>query len=80
MNQNKIGMVFIVCFALAALAKTTPKYLGIPGFRDCLGVETIGSARFLCLPSEKPAACEEDSWRQLNELSDSEKIAACRER
>ena len=42
-----------------------PSYLSIDGFKDCLDEETKEGYTSLCLPKEKPVACNEDSWLEI---------------
>lgn len=55
-----------------------PKYLSIKGFKKCFSIETKGSARFYCMPKDRPEDCFYEAWEQLNHLEDTEKIPQCK--
>jgi hypothetical protein len=56
---------------------TTPKYLAIPDVKKCLGEKSKGTWTEVCVPAEKPAACPKESWKQLNDLTGTDKVPSC---
>lgn len=47
----------------------TPKYLSVPKFKECLSQTTLESATYWCLPKDKPTACPNDSWEELQQMN-----------
>ena len=50
-----------------------PEYLNVPGWKDCLGEKQLGSHSVVCLPSEQPENCLQNSWLELIRIWASEK-------
>ncbi|MDX1901231.1 MAG: hypothetical protein SFW66_04385 [Gammaproteobacteria bacterium] len=48
------------CWSLPA-----PKYLSVYHWKHCVHTVTLGTARFVCLPAQKPFHCPTASWEQL---------------
>ena len=42
-----------------------PEYLNVQGWKDCLGEKQLESHSVICLPSEKPENCLQNSWLEL---------------
>jgi len=63
--------------AIESSAVLPPKYLEIESFKLCLGTQEINTASFLCMPSGKPDACPEMSWKQLKALTGKDAIPDC---
>ena len=50
-----------------------PKYLSVLGHENCLGTyNPTPNYKAKCLPSAKPLACIDDSWKILNHVFDGE--------
>lgn len=54
-----------------------PRYLQVPGFKQCLASQQINTYRTWCLPADRPQACPQDSWDALSRLSGVDKMPAC---
>merc|ERR1719186_1909110 len=43
-----------------------PAYTEVPGYKLCLGKESLGSSTNWCFPAHKPEACKYESWVKLS--------------
>ena len=83
MGKRSTRRCVMVCTALLSVvalgiwAALPPKYLDIKDFDHCLTAKDMGSYRAWCLPATKPAACPQESWRQLNQLTGPDKVPGC---
>ena len=77
-NMKKKIMLGLASIPLLASTNTmvgtdpsshTPKYLSVDKFKECLGSQSVGSAKILCLPDTKPAKCPQESWDKLQNMS-----------
>ena len=50
-----------------------PEYLNVQGWKDCLEEKQLGSHSVVCLPSEQPDNCLQNSWLELIRIWTSEK-------
>lgn len=67
--QQTLMLVFII-LALGAVnsyAALPPRYLSVPRFQSCLGVEKKSTWTAYCLPQFRPTACPEASWTLLSQ-------------
>ncbi|MFC7421757.1 hypothetical protein ACFQNF_18010 [Iodobacter arcticus] len=78
-NMRKLSMAiaFITGISANSFAALPPKYLEIKDFKKCLQEKEIDSYRIVCMPKKKLAACPRASWKQLNALTENDKIPAC---
>ncbi|KAL7070881.1 hypothetical protein ACQ4LE_009885 [Meloidogyne hapla] len=55
-----------------------PRYLNVPGFKDCLGSKktNLGHEAW-CFPESKPQKCDDNSWKELQELEDNDELRQC---
>lgn len=60
----------IVGWVGSAQAALPPKYLSVPQWQDCVETVTKGTAQFICLPSDKPKNCPDESWQELIGLNE----------
>jgi len=65
-------LIFIALFltTITSWAVLPPKYLSVPGWKDCVGQVSKEGAQFICLPATKPANCAADAFKQLNDLNE----------
>ena len=47
--------------------RVPPAYLGVEGFKQCLGSMEVGGAEMLCKLKERPEDCSDSAWRELHE-------------
>ena len=47
--------------------RVPPAYLGVEGFKQCLGSMKVGGAEMLCKLNVKPDDCSDSAWRELHE-------------
>lgn len=45
-----------------------PKYLSVPGFKQCLSLKNMGTWESWCLPKKKPTQCANVSWKKLQRM------------
>ncbi|WP_156455135.1 hypothetical protein [Janthinobacterium sp. B9-8] len=78
-NMRKLSMAIALIAGISAnsFAALPPKYLEIKDFKQCLQEKEINSYRIVCMPKKKLAACPRASWKQLNALTENDKIPAC---
>ena len=50
-----------------------PEYLNVPGWKDCLGEKQLESHSVVCIPSEQPENCLQNSWHELIRIWTTEK-------
>ena len=63
-----------------AIRLPAPQYVSVWNWQDCADTKWSEdcSFSFHCLPAEKPAACQEDSWSQLNAIEDAyDRLESC---
>jgi len=71
-------MAALMCCMMAQIsAVLPPKYLSIKDFKQCLKTKNMGSWEALCMPAQKPTACPDGSWQQLQNLTGADKVPAC---
>jgi hypothetical protein len=58
-------------------AMLPPKYLSIKDFKSCLATKDMDTWTAWCIPAEKPDACPDESWQQLNSLTGKDKVPNC---
>ena len=57
-----------------------PQYVSVWNWQTCADTKWSEDCSFSyhCLPAEKPAACQEDSWSQLNAIEDAyDQLESC---
>lgn len=74
-----LASTFAILFATTTtiFAILPPKYLTIKNFQQCLATKNMGTWTAWCLPKTQPEACPNDSWRQLNELTEKNRVPDC---
>lgn len=88
MKLSTLSAVIIFGIATASLAnehhhsrrhmeRRTPKFLMVPGFKNCLNRQTHGSWTSWCLPAQKPEVCDENAWDKLVDLHHNGELPAC---
>ena len=77
MKKNVILVLGVLLLALTAFAKLPPRYLEIKDFEQCLGTRDMCGMKSWCMPTEKPDACEEESWEELNALTGDDRLPSC---
>ena len=60
------------------LGVTPPKYLSIKGYRACAGTKEDGFMQSVCLPGNRPENCDEDIWKQLQSLRETDALPKCK--
>ncbi|XP_059095477.1 neuroligin-4, Y-linked-like [Tigriopus californicus] len=63
-NNNPVNQLFGVQ-GTSMVQATTPPYLALEGYRECLGKVQDGSAQMYCLPQNRPGMCPMDTWYRL---------------
>jgi hypothetical protein len=66
--QNLIVLLLLLltsAYVSSSWSLPAPKYLSVPYWKSCTRVITKGTAQFVCLPSDKPAQCPQQSWEAL---------------
>jgi hypothetical protein len=81
-TNKKTLLVLGVSLALTVVALTAnavlpPKYLSVPNFNQCLGNKDMGTWTAWCMPASKPAACSAESWQQLEQLTNADRLPEC---
>jgi len=86
LNSDQINMVnggrektssFNMMRRVGGPGTTTPKYLSVPEFKNCLETINIGDATFLCMPNQMPATCPTESWKQLQQINNERPFIRC---
>ncbi len=67
----------LVSVTANASAVLPPKYLGVADFQKCLATKNMGTWSAWCMPASKPASCPDDSWTQLNGLTEKDRVPGC---
>ena len=75
--KRLVLVFFMVAVFSFGVSRTPPKYLGVPGFQDCLQTESMGSWMRWCMPERKPEKCSEESWHALVKLYQAREFGAC---
>lgn len=73
----RVGALLLAAVALGAGAASPPAYLRVPDFNRCLAEQDQGGYRTWCLPAERPAACPEASWQQLQDMTGADRVPEC---
>jgi hypothetical protein len=78
-NIRQLSMAISLIAGLSAnsFAALPPKYLQIKDFKKCVKEKEVDSYRIVCMPEKKLTACPRASWKQLNALTENDKIPAC---
>lgn len=55
-----------------------PAYLTIKDVKPCLGTKKMGTWDAVCIPANKPAQCNDDSWGSLQKLKGADRPDNCK--
>jgi hypothetical protein len=59
------ALLLIISAVSVSWSLPAPTYLSVPHWESCVHTVTKGTAKFVCLPSKKPAHCPRPSWREF---------------
>jgi hypothetical protein len=64
--MKKFVLFIFIFFPLSlSFAIEAPKYLAVPGWKNCTSVVVRGSTTFVCMPASQPFHCPSASWKLL---------------